>query len=158
MTAPETFDQTCTVSTLRALEQFAEVPEAQLEWLISRGSCAIHEEGEQVFKPGDPIDALQIMLNGRVRYYTMQQGNQRQLGEFAAPFIAGTLPYSRLREATGYGMTIERTRVLNVHRDHFPEMIKEHYELTAALVHHMTNRVRNFTVFQQQNEKLMSLG
>ncbi len=40
----------------------------------------------------------------------------------------------------------------------FREMIASHYELTAALVHVMTNRVRNFTSLQQQNEKMMALG
>ncbi|HEV2352846.1 MAG TPA: sensor histidine kinase, partial [Puia sp.] len=38
------------------------------------------------------------------------------------------------------------------------EMISDHFELTQALVHVMTNRVRNFTSLQQQNEKMMALG
>jgi signal transduction histidine kinase len=37
-------------------------------------------------------------------------------------------------------------------------MIKDHFELTQALVHVMSNRVREFTAFQQQNEKMMTLG
>jgi signal transduction histidine kinase len=37
-------------------------------------------------------------------------------------------------------------------------MISTQFELTQALVHIMTNRVRNYTEFQQQNEKMMALG
>ena len=37
-------------------------------------------------------------------------------------------------------------------------MISGHFELTQALVHVMSNRVREFTAFQQQNEKMMALG
>jgi signal transduction histidine kinase len=42
------------------------------------------------------------------------------------------------------------------------EKIKEatqlHYELTEALVHTMTSRIRDFTSLQQQNEKMFALG
>ncbi len=37
-------------------------------------------------------------------------------------------------------------------------MIARHYELTQALVFVMTNRVRDFTIVTQQNEKMMALG
>ena len=37
-------------------------------------------------------------------------------------------------------------------------MIRDHHELTTALVHTMTTRVREFTKQQQQEEKMMSLG
>src|SRR5579872_4269135 len=37
-------------------------------------------------------------------------------------------------------------------------MISQHFELTQALVHVMTNRVRSFTALRQQNEKMMALG
>jgi signal transduction histidine kinase len=36
--------------------------------------------------------------------------------------------------------------------------ITTHYELTEALVHIMTSRVREFTALQQQNEKMVALG
>jgi C4-dicarboxylate-specific signal transduction histidine kinase len=38
------------------------------------------------------------------------------------------------------------------------EAIKLHYELTAAMVHTMTSRMRDFTSLQQQNEKMFALG
>lgn len=38
------------------------------------------------------------------------------------------------------------------------ELIDNYFELTQALVHIMTSRVRNFTTIQQQNEKMMALG
>ena len=38
------------------------------------------------------------------------------------------------------------------------DLILQHFELTQALVHVMTTRVRDFTTLQQQNEKMMALG
>jgi signal transduction histidine kinase len=43
-------------------------------------------------------------------------------------------------------------------KEKFREMIRERFELTQALVHIMTTRVRDFTSLQQQNEKMMALG
>jgi signal transduction histidine kinase len=43
-------------------------------------------------------------------------------------------------------------------KETFREMISQHFELTQALVHVMTNRVRTFTSLQQQNEKMIALG
>ena len=43
-------------------------------------------------------------------------------------------------------------------KEKFREMISKYYELTEALVHIMTTRVRDYTSLQQQNEKMMALG
>jgi len=148
----------CTTSTFRQLKELAEVPEEQLEWLLAHGSCLVVAKDDQLFKPGDPTDTLQIVLEGKMRFYMVQQGEQRIIGEFDAPYISGVLPYSRMVETSGFSVALEDTHIFCVHRDHFPEMIRENYELTAAFVHQMTTRVRNFTALQQQDEKLMSLG
>ncbi|HMN89985.1 MAG TPA: ATP-binding protein, partial [Saprospiraceae bacterium] len=48
--------------------------------------------------------------------------------------------------------------LLELHRDHFIEMVNQSYELTQALVGAMSDRVRDFTQLRSQNEKLISLG
>lgn len=153
------FEQvSCSIPTLRQIDDLKDVPEEQLQWMLSRGSCLQIPKDEQFFKAGDLIDHLQIMLQGKTRFYREQGGQRLVVGEFEAPRIAGVLPYSRMTQANGFGVTLEDVKMFTLHREHFPEMIREHHELTAAFVHNMTNRVRTFTAFQQQNEKLMSLG
>jgi histidyl-tRNA synthetase len=56
----------------------------------------------------------------------------------------------------GYGECIQKCRMLRVYKDKLHEAIKLHYELTAAMVHTMTSRVRDFTSQQQQNEKMFA--
>ena len=55
-------------------------------------------------------------------------------------------------------MATLNTTILSLHKDHFREMIREHYELTEMLVHTMTSRVREFVKQQEQNDKMMALG
>ena len=58
----------------------------------------------------------------------------------------------------GYGQALETSHILTFHRKDMPEMIRECYELTESLVHFMSSRIREFTTFQLQNEKMMALG
>ena len=72
--------------------------------------------------------------------------------------LAGVLPFSRMKESRGFWQALEPTTLLTLHRDKFRPMIESQYELTEALVHYMTTRVRETTQQIQQNDKIMSLG
>lgn len=148
----------CSVELLRTVPELADVPADQLKWFLENAECTSMKRDEVLFKPGDPIDYLRVVIQGKMRFYQIQKDSMRTIGEFEAPYITGVLPYSRLKESTGHGVVLEDALFLLLHRDRFPEMIQQQYELTAAFVHYMTSRVRSFTTFQLQNEKLMSLG
>ena len=146
------------LATLQANPDLEHVPEAQLRWLIERGEKLTLQVGEKLFSPNEPSLHLYVVLSGRLRIWFDQNGESREVARWGPGEISGVLPYSRLKVARGHAVALEETRIFSFHRDHFPEMIRDHYELTEALVHKMTNRVRDFTTLQQQNEKLLSLG
>ncbi|MFK8057801.1 MAG: ATP-binding protein [Saprospiraceae bacterium] len=148
----------CTNSQLKLNPELANVPDDQLDWLLSKAECKIFEVGEKLFSPGQKVEYMHVLLEGNVQLWISRNGSKQTLGYFEAPRITGKLPYSRMKEATGHGEVIERLTVVSLHTDHFPEMIREKYELTEALVHFMTSRVRSFTSQMLQNEKLLSLG
>ena len=146
------------LTALQNIPTFAEVPEDQLSWMMNCGLVRKVETGEQIFKPGAAADYMTIVLEGIIDVYVIQNGDYRHVTKISKNEITGVLPYSRLKTVGGYGEVKELTYLLQVHRDCFRDMIQNHYELTSSLVHHMTTRVREFTKFQQQNEKMMSLG
>ncbi len=143
---------------LKQNENLTAVPEPQLQWLIDHADIRQFVAGESIFKKGDAVDNLSVLLEGRTRIYLMQGNQQVEYGENEKGDISGVLPYSRLHAANGNGMAVEDSTLLQLHRSHFPEMIQTQHELTETLVHLMLNRVRDFTKFQQQNEKMISLG
>lgn len=53
---------------------------------------------------------------------------------------------------------MEPTQIMTYPLDKMKELINHHFEITQALVHVMTTRVRDFMTIQQQNEKMMALG
>lgn len=146
---------------LKIITQNAELknlPIDQLNWLISNASVRDFDKGEYLFRASQPADNLYIILSGQFNVYIERNGSKQEVTTIEVTEITGVLPYSRMKVAGGFGQATQPSKVLSLHRDLFKIMICEHHELTDCFVHHMTNRVRNFTALQQQNEKLMSLG
>ncbi|MEM7552071.1 MAG: ATP-binding protein [Bacteroidota bacterium] len=143
---------------LKRIERFKDVPEEQLEWLLGKSDCRSYTEGEYLFKKGDCIDELIVVIKGRFIIRMQQKSQYRILGYIEKHDIAGALPYSRATNATAESTAMDDSMILCLDHDHFPEMIKERHELTTALVHVMSTRIREFTKLQQQNEKIISLG
>jgi signal transduction histidine kinase len=143
---------------LQAVPEFAAVPRAQIEWIAQRGEIHQHGDGDRVFASGDAIDGFQIVLEGAVALFFTQTGTRRGLGTYERYEIMGRLPYSRMKAAAAEGFAVGDTALFFLHRQYFPDMISQCHDVTEALVHNMTDRVRDFTKLQQQNEKMMALG
>ena len=150
--------QTVTAEWLQATEFFREVPLDQLQWLIDNSEHLEMHEGSYFFKSGDPVRGAYIVISGRMRLYVMHNREMQEINVLASGDISGMLPFSRGISATVNAKVLEDTTVMLLPTEKFREMISRFYELTAALVHVMTNRVRNYTSMQQQNEKMMALG
>ncbi|RFZ82691.1 GHKL domain-containing protein [Mucilaginibacter terrenus] len=143
---------------LKAIPLLEGVPDNQLQWLIDNGNVRLLEEGERMFEAGEAVDKTSIILEGRIRLCVSQNGKLREVAVFKEQAITGYLPFSRALKTPGYGQCIKKARVLVIPSEKIKAAAREHYELTEALVHIMTTRVRDFTSQQQQNEKMFALG
>ena len=146
------------ISALKKVKELEQVPDGQLEWIAGQGELLNIEAGGFLFKRGDPMVNLFIILEGKFNIKVEQGGQFRNVGSFAPLSITGTLPYSRAVEARGFAEAIEDSKILKLHKDHFRFMITHHEELTTALVHIMSTRIKSFTKLEQQNDKMMALG
>lgn len=143
---------------LSQIPDFEEVPESQLQWVMDKSECLTLEKGEHLFAPGEPIDKLLIILDGSFVLKLPRNNQLQTVGTFEAPVISGMLPYSRADKARAYGTALKHSCVVSLNESYFIEMIRECHELTTALVHNMSTRIRQFTKREQQDDKLMSLG
>ncbi|MCW3463479.1 ATP-binding protein [Chitinophaga nivalis] len=147
-----------TALQLKQIPALEEVPAAQLQWLIDASEDKLLAEGDFLFRTGDPIVATMIVMTGKVRMSASVNGHYREIAELNDGSITGWLPFSRAKNALGNGTCIKETRVLICPAEKIKASTAQHYELTEALVHIMTSRVRENTSMQQQNEKMMALG
>lgn len=145
------------VQVLQSLDAFANVPAEDLAWLVDNSKVCTYQPDEHLAKPGDEIDKMLIFLDGQIKI-ELKRGNQFYLlGQFSKGDVSGRLPFSRMQSSTGYLTVMEETTVLETHQSLFPEIAKR-YPLIEAFVHQLSDRIRNFTTRQEQNEKLVALG
>lgn len=143
---------------LKDVVEFHSVPPAQIEWLAAKGTLREFADGDRIIAKGEVIDGFQVVLSGGISMFIAQAGGKLDLGMYERGELLGRLPYSRMRSALAEGYAVGKVVLFELSHEHFPALIQECHELTEALVHHMTDRVRDFTRQQQQNEKMMALG
>ncbi|MEM6379484.1 MAG: ATP-binding protein, partial [Bacteroidota bacterium] len=146
------------ISRLQSFETFQDIPLHALEWLVEKSEYKLYPCGAKMFWAGMKVDHMQIIMDGRYQAWREQNGERRELGTWGTGYITGVLPFSRMINAKAEGMAIDNTYILELHRDYFTEMVNVCFTLTQALVGFMSNRIREFSTLQSQNEKLMALG
>ena len=143
---------------LRTFDIFSEVDDAALQWLIDQSTYVMYPRDSMIFRDGEKVDHMQVVLRGGYVIRRESDGRKQELGIWKAPYVAGVLPFSRMKETLSEGVCIADTYVLLLPKDCFVEMVNTSYNLTQALVAVMTNRVRDFQQMRLMDEKLMALG
>ena len=146
------------VDRLAALSLFADVPRAQLEWLVARGEVRACAADTILFDVGSAVDEMFVVMAGRAAVYMNRGSGWRRATESGAGRVHGAIPYSRGQTATGR-LTVEDDATLFVLPcAHFNDLIRDCPELTAAVVHEMVDRARTARAEQLHDDRLQSLG
>jgi signal transduction histidine kinase len=146
------------LTALKGVPEFKDLAERHLTWLVEKGSVTTLKEGDKVLRNGEAVENMRIILEGSVDFYREQAGNVRLLGTAEKGEITGLLPYSRMKASVVDAIASSDTTIYSLHKDFFPELLRDHHALAEILVHTMTDRVRDFTQQQQQDDKMMALG
>ena len=126
--------------------------------MIDNSTHYILSEGEYLFETGKLITGTYIIVTGKIRMFFVQANSLKEITTIETNAITGHLPFSRGVTANATAIAVTDSQIMKFPKDRIDELIKNHFELTQALVHVMTSRVRDFTALQQQNEKMMALG
>ncbi len=143
---------------LQAFDPFSDIDPAALQWMINAAAYRLYETGEALFRSGEAVDHMQVIMEGKYVVRILRNGQAQELGVYETGYITGVLPFSRMTHARAEGIALEPTYALELHREHFTEMVNRSYALTQGLVAKMSDRVRDFASLRFQNEKLMALG
>jgi signal transduction histidine kinase len=136
---------------------FAELPEEQVDWFLQNAQEMRLKPGEGYIQPGTPADAMFVILEGQV-HVRGQLGGQDVVFTSEAGDVGGRLPFSRMKQFTFGGRAVVDTRLLRFPAAQFPELVQHMPELASRLVGLMSDRIRESTRIEQQQERLASLG
>ena len=154
-TVPETSE---IVERLAAHRLLGAAPRAELEWLAAHGAFVRYEAGFVVAHKDEPVDVMVIQFSGRTSSYLDRGTGMRYVLETKAGDVTALLPFSRMRVSLGEWLVDETAEVLIIHRDSFPEMIRECPVVIETLVHFMLDRSRLLAATTVQDDKMMAMG
>jgi len=146
------------VEDLRKVQVFSDLPTERLEWFISQSEELRIAAGELVIQEESPADRMFILMEGEVRGRRESGGPDSPVIFVTAGTPTGVLPFSRM---TKFAMTLRavtNVRALQFPKSKFPDLLQNMPVLSQRLVGLLTDRVRNFTLAEQQSEKLAALG
>ncbi len=146
------------VDRLAAHRTIGKAPREELIWIATHGTLRRFREGEIVLRHNESVDALYVILSGRLSISLSRGARQSRVMEWQGGDISGILPYSRMEASPGQTVVEQPIEALMISRDHFPELIRDCPVITSILVHVMIDRARRFTSADLRDEKMVSLG
>src|SRR5690349_21802138 len=149
------------VEALRRVRVFADLPDDQLQWFAGNAEDLRFATGDVMFRKGDPADSMAVYLEGEIHAYWDESDHDvvyiARAGDPSTE-VSGMLPFSRMTEFQVTGYAVTAVRLLRFPVTLFPEMMQRMPVLVQRLVGIMSDRVREATTLDQQQDKLMALG
>jgi len=144
-------------SELLAIPEFENLPEDQIAWFLGQAEELHLKPGDTGFRLGDPADAMFIVLEGQLQARG-ELGGETAVLAIKPGSVTGILPFSRMKQFPVGARALTDARVLRFPAARFPELMQKMPELTQRLVGLMSDRIRETTRFEQQRDRLASLG
>jgi signal transduction histidine kinase len=144
-------------SQLRSVPVFTDLPDDQLDWFISQSQELNLKAGEVYARQGDPANAMFVILEGQLQGRGELNG-ETFIFDLEPGEVTGILPFSRMKLFTVSGRALADSRILRFPASLFPQLVQKMPELTQRLVGLMSDRIREVTRLEQQQDRLASLG
>jgi hypothetical protein len=147
-----TLDANATMASLTTIEKmmlirqvpiFSELAADDLEELAAVVEERRVEAGKDVFREGDPGDAVYLIVKGRVCVFTGGGARpERVLSELGAGACIGEMAVLDMAARSATVRAIERTRTLRVPGEGFKRVMSERPEMSQAIVTELVRRMR----------------
>jgi signal transduction histidine kinase len=144
-------------SELLQIPVFADLPDDQIAWFLSKSEEIHLKPGDIYVRSGDPADVMFVVLAGNLQIRG-EIGGEIVTFSIKPGDVTGALPYSRLKLFKVEGHAVTEARALRFPASSFPDLIQKMPELAKRLVGLMSDRIRETTRIEQQRDRLAALG
>jgi signal transduction histidine kinase len=155
-------NQSVKIEELRKVIALHDLPDEHLEWILAHSDYAEYKDGDIIYKTGDTIEIMAILLEGKINHYKNVKGRLVFYFSFENDEISGgvtgLLPYSRMQTTSGDSYAVGKVRLLMLHKKYFHELEQLNPGFIQRLIGYMTERARIFATTQMQQEKVSALG
>jgi hypothetical protein len=130
---------------IRQVPIFADLKPEDLEELASVVEERRIDPGKDLFREGDPGDAVYLIVKGSVRVFTGGEGTdraERLLSELGPGACIGEMAVLDASPRSATVRSLERTRTLRVPGEGFKRVMSERPEMSQAIVAELVKRMR----------------
>ena len=146
-----------TLDLLRRVPVFEELPDDQLTWFLGQSKELRLKAGDIYSRQGDAADAMFVILEGQLQGRGEING-ETIIIELEPGDVTGLLPFSRMKQFRVNGRAETDGLALRFPASKFPDLVQKMPVLTQRLVGLMSDRIRETTRFEQQQDRLAALG
>jgi CRP-like cAMP-binding protein len=120
------------VSALRAVPEFDALDEKGLVEVVGCSANMIWRAGSAVFSPGEPAEALFVVLSGEVRISEDREGEEVEVARIGAGDYFGELALMRDSTRSRNARVVQDAELLVVPKESFQNLLAEEPELASA--------------------------
>jgi signal transduction histidine kinase len=146
-----------TLDLLRRVPTFEDLPDDQLTWFLGQSKELRLKAGEIYSRQGDAADAMFVILDGHLQGRG-EIGGETIIIDLEPGDVTGLLPFSRMKQFRVNGRAETDSLALRFPAALFPDLVQKMPVLTQRLVGLMSDRIREVTRFEQQQDRLAALG
>ena len=137
-------------SELQKTELFQEVDAASLAALADSMKQRSYDVGTVLFNAGMPGNSMYIIVSGRVRIYTVDDGHELTLMHYSASEIFGEFALLDNKPRSASASVVEPLDALILHRDDFMTFLKERPQVSLAMMRSLSQRARYTTEYVEE--------
>jgi signal transduction histidine kinase len=147
-----------TLSELRSIDLFDDLDEAALEEWLAVAQPIIFEPGEPLAEPGAPVPGVQLLLEGSVLTFLVEQDRVERVGRQEAPTWMMAIAVLT-RGSLGVRMMAEtHCRVALIEGDDFRRLAFAHPSVHERVMRQVGPVMSRLTAIESNRERLAALG
>ncbi|MFM7425629.1 MAG: sensor histidine kinase [Elainella sp.] len=146
------------VEDLLQLDLFRSLPQSRLDWICERAEQLHIEQGELLFREGDPPRGFFILAEGRVGITRRSGGIEMPIGQHQAPSFFGEVPVLTDEPILVTFRALSDVRCYELPGPDFRELLHSCRDFERTIFRTMNQRMRGLESFIQGREKMAALG
>ena len=141
------------ISILRGIPLFCKLDPAKLNLLAFSSTSLTFEEGEELFREGDPADGAYIIEEGKVDVLRGQDGRWVKIGSLGKFDLFGEMALILNQSRSATIRATQHLKVLKIDADVFLRLITENPDAALTIMRSLSKKITSLTERYQELER-----
>ena len=141
------------IAILRRIPLFSKLDSAKLNLLAFSSISLTFEEGEELFREGDPADGAYVIEEGEVDVLTGQDGRRVKIGRLGKSDLFGEMALILNRTRSATICAAQHLKVLKIDPDVFLRLVTENPDAALTIMRSLSEKLTRLTERYQELQR-----